>query len=237
MVKPSDPRPAYQKIAADLRAQIMDGRISGRLPSIEALKAKNDGAANATIQNAIKVLRDEGLIASRQGQSVFVRQRAPLPIHAKAYIPKDEHTSYKVISVGDAAPPPDVAEALGYRIPDRLPVLRKRLMLVDDEPIELSYSYHPAEIADAARLRTLKGLIGGAAAKLAAVDLPQRTMTDLITCRPPTTEELEALDLPPGVSVLRTFRVIRTDGDRVVEVCVMYKGVHVAELKYELPVD
>jgi GntR family transcriptional regulator len=64
-----------------------------------------------------------------------------------------------------------------------------------------------------------------------------RRWTDRLTSRPPTTEELEALALPDGVPVLRTFRVAHTGDGRPVEASVLVKGAHRHELLYEQGTD
>jgi len=48
----------------------------------------------------------------------------------------------------------------------------------------------------------------------------------------PTTEEVELLDLPVNVPVIRQFRVIRSAAGRPVEASVLVKGGHVYELRY-----
>ncbi|MGV9337926.1 GntR family transcriptional regulator [Streptomyces sp. NPDC003688] len=73
-LSPDDPRPAYLQIAAALREQILAGRLEpgSRLPSGREL-AKKFGTALMTAQNALRVLRDEGLVSPQQGRGVFVR--------------------------------------------------------------------------------------------------------------------------------------------------------------------
>lgn len=69
-----DPRPPFQQLAAVLREEIHAGRYApgAQLPSGSEL-AKQFKVARQTVQNAIKELRLEGLVASRQGSGVFVR--------------------------------------------------------------------------------------------------------------------------------------------------------------------
>ncbi|WP_406381484.1 GntR family transcriptional regulator [Streptomyces sp. NBC_01618] len=72
-LSPDDPRPAYLQIAAALRADIVAERLGpgSRLPSGRTL-AKEFGAALMTVQHALRVLSDEGLVVSQQGRGVFV---------------------------------------------------------------------------------------------------------------------------------------------------------------------
>jgi DNA-binding transcriptional regulator YhcF (GntR family) len=73
---PDDPRPPYQQVANALRAAILTRKLTPgeKLPSGNEL-AHRYGVARMTVQQAIRLLRDDGLIVSRQGSGVFVRER------------------------------------------------------------------------------------------------------------------------------------------------------------------
>lgn len=62
----------YQQVAALLRERIASGEIGPRLPSYMAL-AEELGVAPRTVQRALGVLRDEGLVYSVPGRGTFVR--------------------------------------------------------------------------------------------------------------------------------------------------------------------
>ncbi|MFE7752633.1 GntR family transcriptional regulator [Streptomyces sp. NPDC057428] len=81
-----DPRPPYVQTADALRKQIQDGRLApgAKLPSARDLQAQY-GIANSTAQNALRVLKAEGLIYSVQGRGVFVRQLSPRDQFLKRY--------------------------------------------------------------------------------------------------------------------------------------------------------
>ncbi|WP_375782477.1 hypothetical protein [Streptosporangium becharense] len=51
--------------------------------------------------------------------------------------------------------------------------------------------------------------------------------------RQPTTHEVEELDLPIEVPVMRQFRVIYSNNQRPVEVSILIKGGHIYELSYQ----
>jgi DNA-binding transcriptional regulator YhcF (GntR family) len=84
---PDDPRPPYVQVANALRAAILTKTFSpgDRLPSRTEL-AKKYNVAPMTVQNALRELRDEGLIVSRQGSGVFVRERTERPIGLRPHI-------------------------------------------------------------------------------------------------------------------------------------------------------
>jgi DNA-binding transcriptional regulator YhcF (GntR family) len=84
---PDDPRPPYQQVANALRAAILTRKLAPgeKLPSGSEL-ASRYGVARMTIQQAIRVLRDEGLIVSRQGSGVFVRERTARAIALRPHV-------------------------------------------------------------------------------------------------------------------------------------------------------
>ncbi|MFI6712758.1 GntR family transcriptional regulator [Nonomuraea sp. NPDC050478] len=70
---PTDRRRPYLRIAEDIRRDIASGRyaVGEQLPVARELSEKY-GVAMMTIGNALAVLRDEGLIETRQGAGSFV---------------------------------------------------------------------------------------------------------------------------------------------------------------------
>jgi putative hydrolases of HD superfamily len=79
-IDPEDKRPQYIQIARSIQAAIFTGELpaGGQLPTQEEL-ADQFGVARMTIQNAIRVLREEGFVRSVAGSGVYVREQASLP--------------------------------------------------------------------------------------------------------------------------------------------------------------
>lgn len=77
-VSQRDPRPPYIQIADDLRGRIRNGELTpgDQLPSGRRL-ANDYGVAAMTVQHALRMLREDGLITAWQGRGVFVTD--PLP--------------------------------------------------------------------------------------------------------------------------------------------------------------
>ena len=69
----NDPRPPYLQVADNLRREIAQGQFTPgqKLPSGRNL-ARQYGVAPMTINHAMAVLRDEGLVVSYQGRGVFI---------------------------------------------------------------------------------------------------------------------------------------------------------------------
>jgi DNA-binding transcriptional regulator YhcF (GntR family) len=86
-LNPDDPRPASQQIANLLRAAILTGQFAPgeRLPSQNDL-ADRYHVARETVKAAIRVLRDEHLVVSRQGAGVFVRAQTERPVGLRPHI-------------------------------------------------------------------------------------------------------------------------------------------------------
>ncbi|MEV0149149.1 MULTISPECIES: GntR family transcriptional regulator [unclassified Nonomuraea] len=230
MAKKRDERHPYLKLAAEIRAQIMAGNLTPgtQLPSTRQLMEQYS-VPNATVQNAVALLKEEGFLLGQAGKGVFVRERQNFVVDVAAYFaPSPRGYSYRMLDVRAVEPPSDVAQALGE---DRA-ILRHRLTLHDGDPVELTWSYYPASIAAGTPLAERGKILGGAPQALADLGYPQREFTDRVSTRPPTTEEAEGLEIPEGISVIRQFRTITSDDARPVEVSIIIKAGHVYELKY-----
>ncbi|MFG1711205.1 GntR family transcriptional regulator [Nonomuraea sp. M3C6] len=93
----NDRRRPYLRIAEDIRRDIASGRyaVGERLPVAREL-AEQYGVAMMTIGNALAVLRDEGLIETRQGTGSFV-SRTP-DDEAAAPTPGEHSEEFRIIS-------------------------------------------------------------------------------------------------------------------------------------------
>lgn len=83
---PDDGRSTYLQVADAIRDAITAGewQRGQRLPARIAL-TKHFAVSPMTVQNALRELRDEGLVVSRQGSGVFVHTDAPArpDVHAE----------------------------------------------------------------------------------------------------------------------------------------------------------
>jgi len=114
-----DSRPPYVQVAEQIRTEIARGTLKAgdRVPSVRELSQRY-GVASMTAQNALRVLRDEGLIYGVVGRGSFVRHQA-VP-------PADE----------DDAPSPEFAAIMGqleavtdevHRLADRVSELETQV--------------------------------------------------------------------------------------------------------------
>lgn len=208
-----------------------DLALGTQLPSTQHL-VQRYAAANATIQRALAALKDEGFLYSQVGKGVYVRDKQPLVVQVAAYLaPAPKGYAYRLLDVTEVRPPVETAEALNLA-GNGTAILRQRLLLHDGDPVELSWSYYPAEIAAGSPLAGRTKIPGGAPQALATLGYPQRDFVDRLSARLPTTEELENLELPDDVPVIRQFRVVYSDERRPVEASILVKGAHLYELLY-----
>ncbi|WP_439377469.1 GntR family transcriptional regulator [Amycolatopsis lexingtonensis] len=73
-LNPDDSRPPYLQIVEDLTTKIESGDLGpgAKLPSRAEMTA-DYGVAGMTVQHALSVLKERGLIVARQGQGTFVK--------------------------------------------------------------------------------------------------------------------------------------------------------------------
>ena len=227
----SDDRSRHLQIAADLRAKILSGDLTEKLPPFKHLMAIYN-TSNNTAQRAVGLLKAEGFVEGQQGRGLYIRTKHLEIIDATPYFePATTGVTYKMLHVGPEHPPKDAARKLGLDATGTA-ILRKRMALHDDVPIEISWSYYPAPIATGTPLDKPHRIRGGAPAALAALGYHQHQFVDEVQVREPTTEELETLELPPGIPVLRTLRTITAEDGTVLEVVIMVKGGHLYGMRY-----
>ncbi|GII66908.1 hypothetical protein Skr01_69930 [Sphaerisporangium krabiense] len=217
-----------------------------RLPSTQQLMAQYS-VTSQTVQRTLNVLKEEGFLVGRAGVGVYVRDDAPLIITPVAYMPspgpdmpypwmteaakRAQRGSVKLLKVAEVCPPAAIAEVFGLGEGEQVS-LRHQLLMLNDEPAELASIYHPLSIAKGTPLSERRKIPGGSSRILTDLGYPPREWTDHLSARLPTTDELETLNLPDDVPVLRTFRTVYTDKTRSIEVQILIKGGHLYELAY-----
>ncbi|WP_329390159.1 GntR family transcriptional regulator [Streptomyces sp. NBC_01716] len=245
----ADPRPVHERIATDLRRAILSGDLPAGepIPSTEKLKERFR-ASSASIQKAVTMLKGEGLLEGRAGSSVRVLAVRRQTMTPAAYSkPAEDGQPYRWLSeaekkgrrpgiqllqVGEVEPPADVREALGLEA-KQTAVLRKQLLSLSGEPCELVHSYYPLELASGTALADKVKIKGGTPTLLASLGYPPLHTVDQVTAEEATNEEYEALRLPRQVAILRTFRVVLSTDDAVIEVTTMAKAGHLYSLQYD----
>jgi GntR family transcriptional regulator len=200
----------------------MSGDLRGKLPTTHELM-ETYAVGSPTVQRAIQVLKDEHFAEGRRGSGVYAVDR--IAIDSAVYIPTELGYAYQLLDVTELVPPAEIREAFGLGTGGTA-VLRHRFMTLRGVPVELSWSYYPVGIAAGTPLTGRKRIKGGASELLAGLGYKPVRYEERITARLPTTAELELLELPDDVPVLRQFRVLFAAHDQPVEATVMVKGGH-----------
>ncbi|KUJ64031.1 hypothetical protein ACZ90_62945 [Streptomyces albus subsp. albus] len=115
-----DSRPPYIQAAEVLRREIATGRLKPgeKLPSARALQDRY-GVASSTVQNALRLLKSEGLIYSVQGRGSYVRNN---PASAK---PAEETGPQAEPAEATNTPAGPTAESLAADIEDIKATIRQ----------------------------------------------------------------------------------------------------------------
>ena len=206
------------------------------------------------MRRAIALLKAEGLVNTEQGRGAFVR---PKP-HVRLLLSGDAFRRHRragrsgfnaqveeqgqtpeqhLLDVGWVGVPRDVALRLDVDDDARV-VVRRRLFVVNGEPVAFCDSYYPADVADGTPLAEPERIAGGAYGLIEDPDGPigrrlKRSVDDLV-CRMPTPEEVEGLKLGPGVPIVRTLRTVYDMDDRPVEVQDTVAAADKHQFRYEV---
>lgn len=223
----------YQEIADELRQRVRTAAPGALLPSESELSAEFS-ASRVTVRRALELVRDDGLIAARQGFGWFVSTE-PIrqSLERLGTIESQLETSgrdaaRKVIEFSFETPPAHVKQLLGST-----KVLRvKRLNLADGDPFAVVTVWCPAAIGQ----------------KLSMDDVEQRPFYELIDVElRGATQTIGAdsaepniaalLDVPVGSPLLKCRRVTTDLSGQPVLVSEHLFPAHRTEFVVDLPHD
>lgn len=228
----------YERIAADLRAAILDDRLAPGVP----LPSENELAATynttrATVRRALELLRADGLIDTRQGTRARVRAEPVVRIwgdsadwrrHRNAGLPGFNATvtehgltpRQEILDVANPLPAPtQVAANLG--LDDGTPtVMRYVRQRADEIPVRLVRMWFPADWASGTALGHRKLICGGVPGYIGDPNGPiKRRLVDSdveLESRNPSPHERELLNLARGVTVMDVTRTFYDADERPV---------------------
>jgi GntR family transcriptional regulator len=246
-IDPADPRAVYQRIADDLRTQILSGDLAPGTPvPSEAELVRQYGSSRGPVRQAISLLRSEGLIDSHQGRGVFVRRRPALRrlsidgVADSARGAQDAAAQtggrLEVRRYAPIVAPPEVAERLG--LPEGTRVLARSFrFIVEGRPAQLSDSYLPYELVKGTPVEDPENepWPGGTLAQLRSLGVEVREITEDVATRTPTPDEMQELRLRPGMPVFEVTRTIHAVDRPVVTSRLVIAGDRYV-LSYRIPV-
>lgn len=236
------------RIAADLRAAIVDGRFGpgAKLPTVRDL-TEQYGVSRNTASKAIAQLSNEGVIITRYGSGAYVREAYPVRTlgpdryarsrwantTVEAYA-DERHEGSPVQQQGDQTQTVRLMEAdarvakeLGVE-PGTLVYERERIMTRDGQRTHMVTSYYRREDVEGTPIvdpRPGMAGQGGSFAIFTERGLAPEEIKEDLNARMPTADEVVELDLAAGDPVVELHRVTRTVDGRVIEYA---RGVHVA---------
>jgi GntR family transcriptional regulator len=190
----------YQQIAGELRRRIEEGEFGGAglLPS-EAQLAKTTDASRVTVRRALEQLREEGLIASRQGLGWYVaadplRQTLGRLGTIEAQLADAGIASERrVLDFGFVAAPAHVREVLGVR---RVLEVR-RVNLADGHPFARVTVWCPEALGKGLSLADVER-----ATFYELLDVGLGGATQTIGAAAASESDAELLEIPAGAPVL-----------------------------------
>jgi DNA-binding GntR family transcriptional regulator len=143
----------------------------------------------------------------------------------------------RILFAGEAPAPDEVASALGVQLGQTV-ILRRRLILLDDIPVELADSYWPLAVAAGTALASPGKVKGGAPTLLAELGCKPAAVMENVRTRPATPEEREALAMEDsGEWVLTLRRTVTNASNRPYEVFISVAPGHVGQLNYSMKVS
>ncbi|MEU6601972.1 UTRA domain-containing protein [Streptomyces flaveolus] len=123
--------------------------------------------------------------------------------------------------------PPSVVRNFFEMDPEEKAVVRRRLILLDGEPVELADSYYPARVARGTQLAEAGKIRGGAVTLLAAMGfIPEDSPLEDVAAEIASPSHCDALGLRPGSPVLILTRFTRSTTGEPMEVSVMTMTRH-----------
>jgi GntR family transcriptional regulator len=222
------PKPVYERIADDLRAAILSGRIGSgeQLPSEDRL-AKQYGVQKLTVRKSLTLLVAEQLIINRQRVGNFVVESVTVrwDLSSRTTGPSGGPVTVSTAEPDDLVGDRRLGDLLDFRGGD-LAVCRTRVRRTGGVPVAIVCDYLPYQITKDTDLMRKDPAVD-AVAELAALGYETApTSRDELCVRNPKPSECAALDVasvhsvnelvrqrmfePPGVCLLVEHNVYRT---------------------------
>lgn len=228
---------AYLRVADHLREQIKSGHLAPgvKLPPQRVL-AEEHGVSDILIRRALEILRNEGLIESRQGSGTFVRPRPPIRrISMSRYQadagPQDQPQTSFTADAGITWSQYRLDKAFAWieadaRLADLFGVAagtrvleRRFVFYASGSPSQMSRSCLLASDVESTPVADPHNepWPGGNIGQLRTLNIKIDAIEEVTATRMPTPEEVERLNIASGVPVFAITRQMFSGG-RVVEV-------------------
>jgi GntR family transcriptional regulator len=222
MLYPGNGKPLFGQLK-DLISQWIDTgelKTGDKLPSERTL-SENYTISRITVRQALNDLVKEGAITKRHGKGYYVAPPRKIEYHLDSLLGFIEEFSIKkmkceitILRREFVAPQEEVRAALGIR--DNAKVfLLTRLIIVEDEPLGIDYTYLPANVA-----RLLEGMSLDNSILYQFFEkngFKLMTADQWISAEKPTRKEAGLLGRKESDPVLVIYRNTRVEGDVVLD--------------------
>ncbi|MER7551992.1 MULTISPECIES: GntR family transcriptional regulator [Streptomyces] len=257
---------AYEQIADDLRRSIRAGELrpGDRLAS-ESKLAEQYRKSVPTVRQALRVLQSEGLIEKQHGRGNFVRRPRTVAkrTNTRHQWEKDRAREPQAKRLQTGATEHDT----GLGINDLVFFAKYREVKADDRLAEIfnvpagsalmERSYRTRYAAESAPFNLVTSYLvralveenpdlldetkepwpGGTQNQLSTVGIELSRIDEKVTARPPSPEEAEELELPPGTSVLVLQKTSYDLNDRAVEMSDVVLPGDRTEMHFTTPLE
>ncbi|MFC0602266.1 GntR family transcriptional regulator [Streptomyces palmae] len=244
----------FREIAAALRRDITSGVYppASILPSEPEL-ATRYRASRSLVNRAMGLLAAEGLVRPQQGRGTKVTWLPPMVHSAARYaVSARERNGARgafdaevkalglepthEITVGHAAAPAEIADALD--VPHgEVCLVRRRRLLASGIPVRINASWFPLEIArDTVLEEQAPSIKGGVKTALADLGYRQtRARERVVPSRLPSQIEADMLEISLERTVTDIVHVGHTEDGRAVEVTTTVTPAHYLVIEYDFP--
>jgi len=213
---------AYARIASDLRGRITsrDIKPGGHLPTELELRDQYHASRN-TVLDAIKMLKDEGLVETRPGQGWFATIRIVPFVNSidwedstaiEAATARGRKPQTTPPTVSRNAAPPEIADRLRVPVGTEM-VVRRQEWFLDDLPWKLQTIWCPVARSDegAHRLLVAADIAEGVGSYLyTALDLSPAGDSYYFLPRKPNSDEIQFFGFPGESDAPYVIELIRT---------------------------
>lgn len=244
--------PITQRISADLRKQIHEGKLPpGALLPSETEVAREYDVSRQTARSALQALEHEGLVIVRPRRGRIVRSTQRLRWQLSEF-ERPDHTilttsdawetdiesqghdpSQQDLEVERITPPPSIAARLNLDPRTDVCVVRRHMRYIDGKPAIISDDYFDEKIVRGTELAepedTTRENI------LAEAGYEQLYDIDEIITRMPTPDETARLRISTGTPVAEHIRTGYTAADKPVRVMVSIIPGDTLILQYTIP--
>jgi GntR family transcriptional regulator len=242
-------RPAYQQVADQLRQEILSGTLKpgDKLPSAADLTRRFQ-ISRQVADNALQVLRNEGLIYGHQGKGTFVRPRQKLRRRSQVWytqrgtgsptargieeqggVPSWDHDSEQTQASAE------VAARLGVEVGAGV-MQTSYVFRADGVPIQLATSWEPIEATGGTAIEWPEESPAlGVIDRFAVIGVVIDRVDEHVSARMPLPNERDVLLISAGVPVMVIERTYAAAG-RPVETADIIVPADRYQLHYGMPI-